>query len=104
MKPLKAVLIVAGIYAGALLAGFGLLVVGAIAAGSSGASQAETVLLAVLAICALVFALGALLAFFVLGRAGLSVGVRLLAVLAYGLLAAAALIALFFIGALVFNR
>lgn len=104
MKPLKATLLVAGIYAASLLAFFVLLVAGVIAAGSSGASRAETLLLVVLGLTALGFLIGTALVYWVLGRAGLAGGTRVLAVLGYGLVCGATLLVLFLVGAVAFNR
>jgi hypothetical protein len=104
MRPRNAGLLVAGLYGASLAASFLLLVAGAIAAGSAGASRAETVLLAVLGASAFVYALGAAAAYFVLRRAGLTVGARLAVLLGYGLIVLFSLVALFLVGALVFNR
>jgi hypothetical protein len=104
VKPWKAALLVAGIYGASLLAFVVLLVAGLIAAGSSGASRAESVLLLVLGLTALCFAMGTGLVYWVLGRAGLSGGARLLAVSGYALLCGATLLVLFLVGALAFNR
>jgi hypothetical protein len=104
MKAWKAALVVAGIYAASLLLFLLLLVAGLIAAGRSGASRAEGVLLLVLGSTGLGFAVGTGLVYRVLGRAGLLGGARLLAVSGYALLCGATLLVLFLVGALAFNR
>ncbi len=104
MRVLKAIFVVIGAYGASLAAYFAFLVLGVIVAGKSLGSKAEASMMLTLALTAFGFVVGGILAYWGLGRVGVSGGARVATCLGYALLALLTMFALFFVTAVVFNR